>query len=214
MSITITLPDSFEIENYTGLQAFLTDHLELPQSVVEQLPTLIRLAEARLARKLTTPDQETTATLATVAGEQTVLLPSDYLQGRQLVIEGDGGYPLQQNSLDVVEVYNHSGKPVVFATHGNRIVFGPVPDGVHTFTLRYKAKLPSLTLNTATNWLLTGHPDAYVYMCAAVINLHLENKEAAGTYLAFAEGVIDEINAQGNRHRRVGGTRLRSPVVV
>src|SRR5574343_38100 len=42
--------------------------------------------------------------------------------------------------------------------------FAPPPDGTYTATIVYYAKLPALNSTTqTTNWLLTSHPDAYLY---------------------------------------------------
>lgn len=214
MAIVLTLPDSFEIENYTGLQAFLVEHLQLDEASTSQLPNLIRLAEYRLNRLLLAPERETTATLTTTAGAQTVALPTGFRQARKLKITGDTGYPLAQVSPNVVETYDYAGQPVVFAIEGTNLALGPVPDSDYTLSLLYLAKLAPLTANTQTNWLLTENADAYVFMACSIIEQHLGNAENAALYNALAEGVCAEINAQGVRFRVSGPMRLRSPVVV
>lgn len=209
MSIAVALPDDFEIEDYDGLRTFLIDHLQLDTGTQAQLANLIRLAELRLRRKIVTPGREETATLTTTAGTQTVALPSDFTQMQQARIAGDSGagYPLPQVALDVVEEYDSAGKPVVYAIHDSSLVLGPIPDAAYTINLRYIEDLTALTYNSRTNWVLTQHADAYVYMAAAVINLHLENKEAANLYLGLADEVIREINEQGVRHSNSGPMR-------
>ena len=214
MTITITLPEEIDIDSYGGLQAFLIRHLQLSDDTIERLQTLIRLGEVRLARLLTTPQMETTGTLLTVAGAQGVSLPPDFEQPRQLKLLAADGYVLDLVNIDEVESYPHQGKPMIWAMHGNAVLLGPVPDAEYTLQLRYMTRLPFLNDNMASNWLLARNPDAYVYMCSAVICQHLGDMESAGMYLAQADGVIAEINAQGNRRRRGTAARLRSPVVV
>lgn len=216
MAIVISLPDSFEIENYTGLRAFLIEHLELDTSTAEQLPTLIRLAEYRLNRLLLTPEREESVSLATVAATQAVTLPSGFRQLKQLRIIGDEttGYPLEQVTLNTVETYDYAGKPVAFAIFGGTVLLGPVPDAVYTLGLRYMTKLAPLTENSQVNWLLAENADAYVYMAAAVVQLHLKDGDGASVYNTLAEGVVAEINNQGLRYRNSAPIRLRSPGVV
>lgn len=216
MAIVITLPDSFDVESYDGLQAFLTDHLQLDQNTVDQLPNLIRLAEYRLNRLVLAPERETSTTLATVAGSQTVALPTGFRQAKQLKIAGDQstGYPLAPVTQNVVEAYDHSGKPVVYAIAGGDLLLGPVPDAAYTLTLRYLARLAPLTSDNQTNWLLSENADAYVYMASAVICGHLGDKENADMYLGLAEGVMEEVNQQGIRYRNSAPIALRSPGVV
>lgn len=214
MSITITLPEEIDIDSYGGLQAFLIRHLQLSDDTIERLPTLIRLGEVRLARLLTTPWQETSTTLATQAGQQAVSLPTDFDQSRQLKILGDDGYPLAFVTPNVVEGLDYPGKPYQWAIYGDSILLGPVPDSVYTLTLRYSARLPFLTDNAASNWLLARNPDAYITMCSAIICDHIGDAERAGSYIAQAGAIVEEINRQGNRRRWGGPMRLRSPVVV
>lgn len=216
MTIAITLPNSFDIENYEGLQSFLIDHLELDASTQAQLPTLIRLAEAHMARKLTTPNRETTTTLATISGTQAVSLPDDFKQVRQIKIAGDDstGYPLEQVALNTVEAYDYAGKPLAFAIFGSNLLMGPVPDAVYILTIRYIASFTSLTANSQTNWLLTGHPDAYVWTSAAFICQHLGDSENATLYFGLAQSVLEEINDEARRYRNSQPIRMRSAVVV
>lgn len=216
MAIVLTLPDEFDIENYSGLQAFLTEHMQLDADTVEQLPNLIRLAEYRLNRLILTPERETTTTLVTTAGAQSVALPTDFRQARQIKIAGDQstGYPLDPVTLNVVEAYDYAGKPVAYAISGSNALFGPIPDGAYTLTLTYLAKLAPLTSNTQSNWLLAENADAYVYMAAGVIAFHLGDSQSSQVYTTLAENVVAEINAQGNRKRVSAPMRLRSPGVV
>lgn len=216
MTIAISLPDDFSIENYEGLQTFLIDHLELDAGTQAQLANLIRLAELRLSRALLAPGRDTTGTVATVSGTQTVSLPSDFAQMRQLRIAGDNstGYPLEAVTLNTVEAYDYSGKPTVYAIHGDTIILGPIPDAAYTLNLRYEQKLTALTDNSQTNWVLANHADAYVYMAAAVISLHMLDRETAALYSGLAEGVVEEINREGNRRRNSTPMRIRSAVVV
>jgi hypothetical protein len=198
MTITITLPEAIDIDSYGGLQAFLIRHLQLSDDAIERIQTLIRLGEVRLARMLTTPAMETSDTLVTVAGAQTVALPADMELPQQLRIVG--GAVLAQTALDTVEAYNaDTGRPIMWAPHGGAAVLAPVPDTVYTLSLRYMSRLPFLNDNATSNWLLARHPDAYVYMCSAVICQHLGDMESAGMYLAQANAVIDEINTRAVR---------------
>ena len=214
MTLALTLTGEFDIESYSGLKAFLAEHLQLDQGTIDELPTLIRLAELRLARLILSPERETTATLTTVAGSQGVSLPADFAQARTLVMKTPAPHPLSQSTPQFVNARSESGLPNVFAIAAGEIIFGPVPDGAYSLTLTYLAKLVPLSDAAPFNWLLAGNADAYVYMCAAVIERHLGDNESAALYLTLANEVIAEINAVGVRARRSVPARLRSPVVV
>lgn len=200
MTITITLPEEIDIDSYGGLQAFLIRHLMLADDTIERLPTLIRLGEVRLARLLDTPSMETTATILTVADTQTVALPTDMEMPGQLRAVDYG--VIAPSNLENVEAYGQdTGIPVVWARHGDTAVLGPVPNAEYTLVLRYSTRLPFLTDNNTSNWLLSRHPDAYVYMCCAIICQHNDDLDGAATYLAQANAVIDEINRRAVRAR-------------
>ena len=216
MAIVITLPDDFAIETYSGLKEFLIDHLELDDSTVLQLPSLIRLAEYRLDRMVLGVGREAVTTLATVAAEQGVTLPSDFRQAKQVKIAGDQttGYPLEQVTQNVVETYDYPGKPVAYAIVGSRLLMGPIPDAAYTLTLTYLQRLAPLTDDRQSNWLLASNADAYVYMACSTIHKHLGDSENAALNFTAASQVIDEINRQATRQRNSAPMRLRSPVVV
>lgn len=216
MTIVISLPDTFDIENYEGLQSFLVTHLQLDQDTTDQLPSLIRLAELRLDRAIQSPDREQVLSLTTTAARNYVTLPVGVRQIRQVKILGDEttGYPLAQVTPNVVETYDHAGRPVVYAVAAGRLYLGPIPDSSYTLSLLYMSKLLPLTQDRQTNWLLTTYADAYVYMACAVISTHLKDNEAAAQYSAFADAVIAEINEQAKRYRYSAPMRLRSTVVV
>jgi hypothetical protein len=90
------------ISTYSELQGHIADFLNR-QDLTAAIPTFIRLAEARLGRKLATPERETVANLSTVDGTQTVSLPTDYEYTRQLKLSGE--YPLKMVSLEKLEDY-------------------------------------------------------------------------------------------------------------
>lgn len=206
MTISITIDDAAAIETYSGLVDFLTEHNELSATTVAQLPNLIRLAEYRLNRLLLSPLRETSATVATVAGVQTVALPTDLASLRQVRIIGNSatGYPLGITSPAGVEALDHAGRPVVCSNFGGNLLLGPVPDAVYSIEVRYMAKLGFISEANPTNWLLADHADAYIYMCSATISLHHGDKEMAGTYVSLASEVIAEVNRQGMRQRAGG----------
>lgn len=210
MTVAIALDDAVDIESYDGLVSFLTDHLELSDDTVAQLPSLIRLAEYRLNRGLASPDRETSAEIITEAGVQAIALPTHVVQVRQVRIIGDQdtGYPLEKTSPNIAETYDYAGRPLVYTVFGGNLLLGPVPDSAYTLEVRYQERLCYLTSENQTNWLIAGHADAYVYMCAATISLHDGNNEAASLYVSLANGVIEEINRQGLRVRG-GPIRMR-----
>jgi hypothetical protein len=71
------------ITNYTDLKATIASYLAR-SDLTAQIPDFIQLAETRLRRELRIRQMLKVVTTATVAGDSTVELPSDYLQMRDL----------------------------------------------------------------------------------------------------------------------------------
>ena len=216
MAIAITIADSFDIETYDGLQAYIIAHLELDSETAAQVPTFIRKAEYRLNRLVLAPERETSVSFTTVAGEQAVALPVDYRQLRNAHLVADTGYSIYPISLNELhsEWSGYSGQPVHYAIAEQSVQFGPIPDAAYSIKLTYMARIPSLTSANDTNWLLTDNADAYIYATLMQASTWLEDLDAAAVYRGELMAIIDEINAQGNRYRNASPIRLRSPVVV
>jgi hypothetical protein len=215
MAIAIQLDDAFDIETYDGLVAYIIAHLELDTESAAQVPTFIRKAEYRLNRLVIAPERETSATLTTTAGTQSVDLPVDYRQLKQARLLGDTGYPMAPVTLNVLNSsFDSVGKPVAYHISEQAVQFGPVPDAAYPVTLTYIARIPPLSSTNQTNWLLTGNADAYVYAALWQAAAWLEDFDAAVKFRDEMFAIIAEVNLQGNRYRNVSPMRLRSPVVV
>jgi len=204
------------IDTYTGLVAFVTDHLQLDTDTVGQIDNLLRMAELKLNRAILAPEREQVSTAYTVAGTQTVGLPSNFRQIRQVMVDSD--YPLAQVSLNVLQGSfaggGNSGKPQVYAISDSSLYFGPIPDSDYLLSMTYLADITPLTATNTTNWLTEVNPDAYVYALLAECEAFRGNLDAAGRWLAMLDAVIAEINRQGVKFRNSAPVRLRSPVVV
>jgi hypothetical protein len=95
------------------------------------------------------------------------------------------------------------------------LILGPAPDGTYTGKLTYWQTIPALGSGQATNWLLTDHPDVYIYR--SLFHLFVLLRDDTG--MAFAKGITDELEAElnrSNRRRLFGQTpqRWRAPQVV
>lgn len=140
--------------------------------LTSRIPEFIALFEAKFNRDVRVPQQEKINASFTVDGEYEVV-PTDFIELRSMHITTDPKRaitylpPNQQ-----AEFYNSgSGIPRFVTVTGHTTVdgtmsfrFAPVPDGTYTAVLTYYAKLLGLNGTTqTTNWLLTNHPDVYLY---------------------------------------------------
>ena len=96
------------------------------------------------------------------------------------------------------------GQPVHYNVQGSNFRFGPAPDATYTATLVYYLKVPALTGSAPTNWLMTNHPDAYLYGVLAELSAHTKDQAGAQSWLQAMYGVIDEIKVASNRDKYSG----------
>lgn len=216
MTIAITLPAVDDIETYTGLLDFVTDHAELDTATVAQLPALLHTAEYRINRLVQAPEREVIATLNTTADIDFVALPTGFRQMVAVRYVADDGYPLAQVTPNVLrgQYAGDSGRPQVFAISNQSVYFGPMPDAAYAVEIIYLEKIPQLSESNDTNWLLSDHADIYVYGLMSQVAAYRDDMQSAQVWDAAFVNAIGELNEAGNRYRNSTPMRLRSSVVV
>jgi hypothetical protein len=158
------------IATYSDLQTAVAAWLNRTD-LTAIIPDFITLAEARIARELRLRKQVTNAVLSTVAGTQTVTLPSDFLEMENITLTNTT--PPAALSVVTPEIMDRkfpkgyvTGQPVVYTIVGDVVQFGPTPDAVYTVSLDYYQRFAALSV-TPTNWLLTNHPSVYLFAAVA-----------------------------------------------
>ena len=151
---------------YTGLLASIAGLLHR-SDLTASIPDFVVLVEARIARDLRVRRQITTLVLNTVASVPYVTLPADYLELENLSISS-GGVEANMPYVNIEYMNTRypegggNGVPRVYTLETNQVLLGPVPDGVYPVTTLYYARFSPLA-TTPTNWLLTNHPDVYLF---------------------------------------------------
>ena len=146
----------------TGLIASIQEWLD-DTSISAFVPDSIRMCEARLNRLLRVSRMEARAD-ATTSGEY-LALPTDCAAVRSIYVAAQFNTrlePMESGAMRDRFSGFPSQTPIAYAISGGQLQFGPVPDKPYTIEVVYYAKLPPLAFN-ATNWLLTAHPDVYLY---------------------------------------------------
>lgn len=151
------------VSTYTELKASIADWLNRAD-LTAMIPDLVTLAESTLNRVMRNTRMVTTASLT--ATTKTVACPTDMLEPLLLEVT-TGGAPLEQVNIDqLVALRRHrtrtAGPPKFFALIGRNIELAPAPAASTGLTLAYYQSIPALASNE-TNWLLTYHPDLYLY---------------------------------------------------
>lgn len=201
------------LSTYTDLQASVAAWLNRTD-LTAVIPDFVTLAEERIARDLRARRQVVNTTLTTVAGVQSVTLPTDFLEAENIGISSTT--PPAALSVVTPEIMDRkypagyqTGQPVIYCFLGNAIQFGPTPDAAYTISLAYYQRL-SLAV-TATNWLLTNHPGIYLNACLVEGSAYMMDMEKAQAYDARYRSAVDDLQNSDDRSVRSGSAmRVRS----
>jgi len=132
------------------------------------IPDFVTIAESKIARDLRLRNQITAGTLTTSTTTRAVALPTGWLEFESVGIDGtpDTQCTFRPNEyLDLVfPEGGASGRPIAYSIEGTNILFGPTPSSAYTVNISYYARFGALASNS-TNWLLTNHPNIYLYAC-------------------------------------------------
>jgi len=135
--------------SYTDLKTSVANYLGR-SDLTSIIPDFISFAEIRMARELRTRKMLSSATSAFTAGDAKVALPSDFLQIRDLYVQGNARA-------------DDSGKPVFYTTLAAEFMFAPIPDSAYTLEILYYAKPTVLSGSNASNVFLANYADALLY---------------------------------------------------
>jgi hypothetical protein len=124
-------------------------------------------------------------TTATVSGDGTVELPSDFLEIRDFVALTNPIQPLSYSSPSALSndpVASQVGVPKSYTILANEFLMSPVPDGIYTLRLLYFAAPAYLSSTNASNVFLTTAPDALLYAALIEAEPYLMNDARINTW--------------------------------
>ena len=155
------------LANYTDLLAAVAKWMDRTD-LTATIPDFVTLAEARLARDMRLRNQVVNTALATVANQNYVTLPADWLEIENITVSSVS--PPGVMSVITPEVMDtlfpsgyRTGQPYRYAPLAQKLLLGPTPDAVYTISVDYYQRL-GLAAST-TNWLMTYYPTVYISAC-------------------------------------------------
>lgn len=149
------------ITNYGELKTAVANWLDR-DNLTLFIPDFIGLYESKFSRTMRMRQMETQATLVDASGSY--VLPTDLAQIRDVWNAGVNPIvPLSPVTSDFANAVSpQSGLDAAhYYISGDRLY--TVPNNGADVGLRYFAKLTPLDADEDTNWLLSAHPDAYLY---------------------------------------------------
>lgn len=150
---------------YSGLQTSVGDFLNRAD-LYASVPDFITLATAQINRRVRCADMITSTTLS-ISGASAAL-PADFNGMVSFELPSGIGNPLRYVKPEEVRalrqtIYATPGVPVVYSIAGLNLETAPTPSTTLVCPMVYYSRIPPLSTTTTTNWLLTKHPDAYLY---------------------------------------------------
>ena len=154
------------LATYAGLRVAIANVLQR-SDLVAVIPDLITLAEAQINQRLDARQQDTTASIATVASTESASLPTGVINVRAMQITSTTPYVtldyVTPEQLRLMDAYGATGQPNKYTVVGLTMYMRPIPDAIYTITCTYKGTIPALSDAVTSNYVLTAYPDVYLY---------------------------------------------------
>lgn len=196
------------ISSYSQLLAEVSDWLNR-QDLDNQIPTFVRLFEAKANRKLRTHDMVQRKTA--IVNNDFFAVPDDWKETISFARICDNGAPIP---LEFVSIENSLTKrqdwltgPTHFYTHIDGkflLIPGPQSDNPVEFELIYRAGITNLkpadtTPAVDTNWLLARSPDLYLYGTLVEAEQYLKNDERVPLWKQNVAEIFAEMQMEADR---------------
>jgi hypothetical protein len=192
------------LSTYAELQASVLNWLARPGDplVAPFVPEMIVLFEAEARRRLKVGEAEQRASL--VATTAAVALPPGCRQIRLVTSDGALVTYVPPDQLP-----GGSGPPYHYTLHGSELRLGPAPSGGVTLEMLYQSGVPPLSDLAPANWLLTEHPDCYLYGTLANATAFIGNDERIPLWLQGREASFASIEQADRKARWPGGLAIK-----
>jgi hypothetical protein len=180
---------------YSDLKTSIAGYLAR-SDLTNQIPDFITFAENRLRRELRVRQMLKSVTTATVSGDSTVEVPSDFLEIRDFVVLTNPIQPLSYSSPSALSNdprASEVGVPKSYTILANEFLMSPPPDGVYTLRLLYYSAPPYMSSTNASNVFLTVAPDALLYAALLEAEPYLFNDGRVNTWGSMYDRAISSL---------------------
>jgi hypothetical protein len=199
------------LTNYNDLKTTVANYLAR-SDLTSQIPDFIRLAEDRLRRELRIRQMLKVVTTTTTSGDSTISLPSDFLQLRDIHIDGS---PVSTVTYQSPSAFfrnartAEAGIPVFYTILASEFQFAPIPDSNYTVRMLYYAAPPYLSDSNSSNMFLANCVDALLYSTLAEAEPYLMNDARLATWASLYDRAINAITTSDDQ-----GEYSASPIAI
>lgn len=184
------------IATYNDLKTTIANYLGR-SDLTSVIPDFITLAETRLQRDLRTRMMLKSATATMTSGDSTVGLPTDFLEMRDMFIQGNPRATvsyLTPSAFSRDARAQESGKPVYYTVIGQELQFAPIPDSAYVLEMLYFYKPTVLATGNQSNVFLANYADALLYASLAEAEPYLMNDARIQTWAGLYDRAVTNIN--------------------
>lgn len=202
-------------ENRAKLVESMADWLNRVGSpkVAERCLDFITLHEARANRVLRERQMVQQATAILTNG--VIKLPPDWREVQSFQLNGGNGErpkvltQVTPEQADRIRAEGRLVAPAHFCIVGKSLEIVPFTSEPLEIEMAYYRKVPALSADDSTNWLLEEHPDYYLYGALVHSAPYLRDDERATTWGVMAQAAQDEM-LLANERSRFSGSRLKT----
>jgi hypothetical protein len=191
------------LANYSDLTSAIADWLNR-QDLTARIPDFVTLAEAQFNRQLRV--RQMLARSDATLDVQYIALPADNIGLKNVKLLTSPITELSYAEPAYIDEMNRqytSGKPRFYSIINNTISLAPVPDGAYAGEIQYWQRIPSLA-GAATNWLMTLHPDLYLYGSLMQAAPYLKDDDRIQVWAGIVGSLLDDIRLDNERAEKSG----------
>ena len=195
------------ISTFSELKSSIADYLDR-SDLTAIIPDFIRLAETQMNRVVR--DRRMLQRSTAEVDSQFSQLPSDFLEMLNLQVNGSSIKGLEFRSPSALDAerpfLSQYGEPVFFSIVGETLEVLPNPNGaVYDLELLYYQSIPALSDSQTTNWVLTNHPDLYLFGALKQSAPYLKNDERLPIWNSLFAQALEELRIQDDRSQTYTG---------
>lgn len=194
------------IATYSDLKTAIANYLARTD-LTDQIPDFIRFAEIRLRRELRIRQMLKTVTTSTTGGDNTVELPSDFIEIRDFIVQTNPVQPLDYMSPSLFSRNSRraeSGKPIDYTIMANDFLLAPIPDSAYTLEMIYYASPTFLSDSNTSNVFIANCPDALLYASLMEAEPYIMNDARIATWGTMFNRAIETLKVSDERSQYSG----------
>jgi hypothetical protein len=191
------------LSTYSELKASLADWLHRG-GLTTVIPDFITICEADFNRRIRIATMEERASATFNEGYEDV--PTDFLEMREIKVNASPVRSLKyMTPQQMTEFYptTEIGTPEFYTLVDHTIRVNRIPSA--EVEISYYVRIPALSDDEPTNWMLTNHPDLYLYGSLIHAEPYLKNDKRILTWKTMYEMALKQVDDSDKKARWSGG---------